>query len=256
MSKKLYFRSFVLFCALVLMLAGPALRPVSAASSEATAVQSTMSDDDFGEFDDEYVEVSDPLEGFNRAMFTFNDRLHRWVLEPTARAYTKVTPSMFRTGVSNFFNNLMEPARMLNCFLQGRFADGRDVLMRFLLNTTVGVVGIMDPAGYDKMPDHDVRFASTLKTYGSGSGPYLVLPFYGPSDVRGMFGLVGDTLATPLFWVLKDNTGAAIGVQGGNAVNKTSFRLGEYEKLLSGTLDPYVAIRDAYQQHQQLQFEQ
>lgn len=237
-------------------LVGMSLVTVRSGLAAATQSQVLQADDDFGEYDEEYVEASDPLEGFNRAMFTFNDRLHRWVLEPTARAYSKVTPSMFRTGVANFFNNLMEPARMLNCFFQGRFADGRDVLMRFLLNTTVGVVGIMDPAGYDKMPDHDVRFASTLNHYGTGAGPYLVLPFYGPSDIRGVFGLVGDTLATPLFWVLRDDPGAAIGVQGGNAVNKTSFRLGEYEKLLSGTLDPYVAIRNAYQQHQQLQFEQ
>ncbi len=249
-------RQMLLFLLFSFCLAGMSLVPARPGLAAATTNQAMQADDDFGEYDEEYIEIYDPLEGFNRAVFTFNDRLHRWVLEPTARTYSKVTPSMFRTGVANFFNNLMEPARMLNCLLQGRFADGRDVLMRFLLNTTVGAGGIMDPAGYDKMPDHDVRFASTLHHYGSGAGPYLVLPFYGPSDIRGVFGLVGDTLATPLFWVLRDNPGAAIGVQGGNAVNKTSFHLGEYEKMLSGTLDPYIAVRNAYQQHQDLLFAQ
>ncbi len=233
-----------------------AARPRPVLAADASSTTALQADDDFAEFDAEYVEVSDPLEGFNRVMFTFNDRLRRWVLEPTARVYRKVTPSMWRTGVANFFSNLMEPARILNCLFQGRFADAGDVSLRFLLNTTVGVVGIMDPASYDGMKTHDVRFASTLKNYGSGSGPYLVVPFFGPSDVRGVFGLVGDTLASPPFWVLRNNTGAAIAVEGGKAVNKTSFILGEYEELLSGTLDPYVAVRDAYHQHQQLQFEQ
>ena len=101
------------------------------------------------------------------------------------------------------------------------------------------------------MKSHEHQFASTLANYGVGSGPYLVLPFFGPNDLRGTFGLVGDTLTSPLFFILNNDPLAAGAVQASNAINRTSFKLGEYEKMLSGTLDPYVAVRDAYEQHQQ-----
>ncbi|MBN2809688.1 MAG: VacJ family lipoprotein [Deltaproteobacteria bacterium] len=208
--------------------------------------------DEFSEYD-EKVEGSldDPLEIFNRAIFTFNDRLHRWVVEPTARGYRKVTPSMFRTGLLNFFNNLLEPTRIINLLLQGRFKAAEETFLRFLLNTTAGVGGLMDPAGFDGMKSHERQFASTLATYGCGRGFYLVLPFFGPNDLRGTCGLAGDTLTSPLFYTLSHDPLAAVGVQASNAINRTSFQLGEYEKMLSGAIDPYVAVRDAYRQHQQ-----
>ncbi|NPA25833.1 MAG: VacJ family lipoprotein [Deltaproteobacteria bacterium] len=216
------------------------------------AADSAVADeDDFAEYDNKIIPVNDPLESFNRVIFTFNDRLHIWVLEPTAKVYSKAVPSLFRTGIRNFFSNLMEPARFLNCLLQGRFSEAHDVFLRFLLNSTAGVLGIMDPATYDGMKTHDRRFASTLSNYGAGRGPYLVLPFFGPSDIRGFFGLVGDTLTNPVFWTLRDEPLAAVAVQGGKAVNRTSFHLGEYQRLLSGTLDPYIAIRNVYRQSEQ-----
>jgi phospholipid-binding lipoprotein MlaA len=215
----------------------------------AAAETAQQQDSDFAEYDD-VATFSDPFESFNRVIFTFNDRMHVWVLEPTARGYSKVTPSMFRTGIKNFFGNLMEPARFLNCLLQGRLAAARDVFFRFLLNSTAGVGGLMDPAGFDGLKTHDFLFASTLKTYGLSSGPYLVLPFLGPSDVRGVGGLVGDTLSSPMFWALRREPLAAVGERSLEAVNRTSFHLGEYQEMLSGTLDPYVAVRNAYLQYQ------
>lgn len=205
----------------------------------------------FAEYEDEGIAVNDPLESFNRAVFFFNDRLQIWVMEPLARGYRRVTPNIFRQGLLNFFNNLLEPLRVINCLFQGRWSAAGETFSRFALNTTAGCGGLMDPAGWDGMPTHEYQFASTLSFYGCGAGPYLVLPFWGATDIRGAFGLCGDTLSSPLFYALRGNPLAAAAVQGSNALNRTSFHLGEYEKMLSGALDPYVAVRDAYRQHQQ-----
>ena len=207
--------------------------------------------DEFAEFDDDIEVVNDPLEIINRPIFTFNHNLHIWLVEPTAKAYRKVTPRPFRTGIVNFFGNLLEPTRFLNSCLQGRFVEARDTLMRFLLNSTVGVAGLMDPATYDGMKVNEQRFSSTLAHYGVGSGPYLVIPFFGPSNPRGICGLVGDTFASPLFYLLGEKPLLVVIVKASKTINQTSFRLGEYEKMLSGALDPYAAVRDVFTQHQQ-----
>ncbi len=215
----------------------------------AAAGPAVVAESDFAEYDDE-IAVNDPFESFNRVIFTFNDRMHVWVLEPAARGYSRITPEMFRVGLKNFFGNLLEPARFFNCLLQGRLAAARDVMLRFLLNSTAGVGGLMDPSGYDGRKTHDFFFASTLKCYGVASGPYLVLPFFGPSDVRGVGGLIGDTFSSPMFWLFRKEPLAAIGERSLEAVNHTSFHLGEYQEMLSGTLDPYIAVRNAYRQHE------
>lgn len=217
------------------------------AGSDAGTVESA---DEFAEFDEEITVVNDPFESINRPIFTFNHNLHLWLVEPTAKVYRKVTPSAFRTGMVNFFSNLLEPTRFINSCLQGRFIEARDTLMRFLLNSTVGVAGIMDPATYDGMKINERRFSSTLAYYGVGSGPYLVIPFYGPGDLRGIGGFVGDTLASPVWYVLDGEPLIVVLVKASKTINQTSFRLGEYEKMLSGALDPYIAVRNAFAQHQ------
>ena len=234
----------------ILILLGSFLGPaVGLVPQVCQAAVVDSSEDEFSEYDD-VGGLSDPFEVMNRAIFTFNDSLRRWLLEPTARSYRKVTPNMFRTGLLNFFNNLLEPTRIINCLLQGRFKAAEEIFLRFALNTTVGVGGLMDPATFDGMKSYERQFASTLAHYGTGSGPYLVLPLFGPSDLRGTFGLVGDTLTSPLFYVTQGDPLAVLAVKGSNAVNRTSFKLGEYEKMISGSIDPYVAVRDAYEQHQ------
>jgi len=207
-------------------------------------------DDEFAEYDEPSAVISDPLEGINRSFFTFNHNLHTWLVEPTAKAYRNVTPSMFRTGIFNFFNNLLEPTRFINSLLQGRFVEAEETFLRFLLNSTVGVCGLMDPATYDGRRIHERRFSSTLAFYGVGNGPYLVIPFYGPSDLRGVGGFVGDTLASPVWYVLNGEPVVVVIVKASKTINQTSFRLGEYEKMLSGALDPYIAVRNAFAQHQ------
>lgn len=220
-----------------------------------TAVAQQLNGQNVDEFSDEYADadilVADPLESFNRAMFTFNDRLYFWALKPVAQGYGKVVPAPLRVGVSNFFHNLSAPIRLLNCLLQGKFsAFGRE-LSRFLLNSTAGVAGLMDPATYDGMKEYDEDFSQTLGVYGMGHGLYLVWPFFGPSSVRGTFGLVADTFTEPLTWIFWDHLGTGIAVAGGKTVNRTSLTIGSYENMIKAVLDPYVAVRNAYYQNQQ-----
>ncbi|MEA3347545.1 MAG: VacJ family lipoprotein [Pseudomonadota bacterium] len=245
MSRK-YLVILILLCSFLAASVG--LLPQVCQAAAAAEVDDSCGDE-FSEYD-EVESFSDPLEGMNRVFFTFNDTLRRWFLEPTARGYRKVTPNMFRTGLLNFFNNLLEPTRVINCLLQGRFTAAGETFLRFALNSTAGVGGLMDPATFDGMKSHEYQFTSTLAHYGAGSGSYLILPLFGPSDIRGTFGLAGDTLASPLFYVTRGDLLAALAVKGSNAINRTSFKLGEYEKLISGSLDPYIAVRDAYVQHQ------
>ncbi len=244
MSRKTLVILILLFCFI-----GTSVAVTPLVSYAQSAAEADFCGDEFSEYDDEVEPISDPLETMNRGVFAFNDSLRRWVLEPTASGYKTVTPSMFRTGVLNFFNNLLEPTRLVNCILQGRFKAAGETFMRFALNTTVGVGGLMDPATFDGMETHERQFASTLAHYGTGSGPYLVLPFFGPSDCRGTLGLVGDTLMSPLFYYNRAPL-VAVAVKGSNAINRTSFKLGEYEKMTRGSLDPYAAVRDAYNQFQ------
>ena len=207
-------------------------------------------DDEFAEYDEPVAVINDPLEGINRSFFTFNHNLHVWLLEPTAKAYRNVTPSMFRTGIVNFFSNLLEPTRFINSLLQGRFVEAEETFLRFLLNSTVGVCGLMDPATFDGRKIHERRFSSTLAFYGVGNGPYLVIPFYGPSNLRGVGGFAGDTLASPIWYVFNGEPLVVVVVKASKTINRTSFKLGEYERMLRGALDPYVAIRNAFAQHQ------
>ncbi len=240
----------ILFISFVWLAVGVSFNASLCRAGSGSDVDKLDSVDEFSEFDDEIVEVNDPLEIINRPIFTFNHNLHTWVITPTARAYRKVTPSVLRIGIVNFFSNLLEPTRFLNSCLQGRFAEARDTLMRFLLNSTVGVAGLMDPATFDGMKINERRFSSTLAYYGVGPGPYLVIPFYGPGNPRGVCGLVGDTFVSPLFYMVGGDPIVVVIVKASKTINQTSFRLGEYEKMISGALDPYIAIRNAFTQHQ------
>ena len=237
-----------------LMFIGVSLNP--ALSFAGSAVDVANVDDDFSEYDEPVAAVNDPLEGMNRSFFAFNHHLRLWLVEPTARTYRKVTPSMFRTGIVNFFDNILEPTRFLNSLLQGRFIEAQETFLRFLLNSTVGVCGLMDPATYDGWELHERRFASTLAYYGVGGGPYLVVPFFGPTNLRGVGGLAGDAVTSPAWYVLNGDPIVVVAVEASKTINHTSFRLGEYEKMLSGALDPYLAVRNAFAQHQKQLTEQ
>ncbi|MEA2109159.1 MAG: VacJ family lipoprotein [Pseudomonadota bacterium] len=222
--------------------------------SPAAAADQQLNGETADEFSDEYADtdnmIADPLESYNRIMFTFNDRFYFWFLKPVSQGYGKVVPEPLRIGVRNFFTNLSAPIRLLNCLLQGKFTAFGDELSRFLLNSTAGVAGLMDPASYDGMKKYDEDFSQTLGFYGMGHGFYFVWPFFGPSSVRGTAGLAADYFTEPLTWIYWDNIETGIAVGSGKMVNRTSLTIGTYEDLIKAVLDPYVAVRNAYYQNQ------
>lgn len=141
------------------------------------------------------LEVYDPLESWNRRVYHFNYRFDQWVFLPVVRGYTYVTPRFVRSGVSNFFSNLGDVPNLVNSVLQFKGQRSMEVTGRLLINTTIGVVGLWDPATLMGLPKQSEDFGQTLGFYGVGAGPYLMLPLLGPSNLRDTTGLVVDFAA-------------------------------------------------------------
>src|SRR5690606_17333861 len=146
----------------------------------------------------------DPWEPFNRRVHRFNDVVDRYVASPLAHAYVDVVPRPVRLGVRNFFSNLGQPVNALNALLQGKPAEAGKALARFVMNSTLGVVGIFDPASDAGLPYSSEDFGQTLGTWGWERSRYVELPLFGPRTVRDVFGLVGDAPLAPLRQVEED----------------------------------------------------
>lgn len=205
------------------------------------------------EFDETEVQaepdVADPLSGFNRVMFHVNDTLYFALLKPVASAYRELFPSPVRTGVYNFFTNLGAPVRFINCLLQGKGEKADAELVRFTMNTTIGVLGFGNPAGkYPELALNDEDMGQTLGSYGLGQGFYLVLPIIGPTTLRDGTGMLGDRLLSPINYIVEPRD-VQMALWGYDNVNTLSFRLGDYETLKEAAIDPYEAIRNAYIQN-------
>jgi phospholipid-binding lipoprotein MlaA len=193
------------------------------------------------------VQVADPIEPFNRAMFTFNDKVYIWVLDPVATGYSKVLPADIRECISNFFYNLGEPVRSVNCLLQGRVRHSGLALSRFVINSIFGVFGLADPASNEfKIAPIYASLGETMSVWGIGDGFYLVVPLIGPSTLLDFSGSVVDGMAMATYSPWNDDARSVATAQGANTVNRTSLRLGEYEELKSMSFDPYIAFRNGY----------
>jgi phospholipid-binding lipoprotein MlaA len=211
--------------------------------------------DDYGDIEvsqgekETRIEIADPLEPFNRAMYHFNDKLYFWVLKPVAQGYGKVVPEPARISVSNFFKNLAFPIRFVNCLLQANFTGAAAELGRFTINTLWGIGGLLDPASSKEiqLSKQDQDFGQTLGSYGLGQGFFITWPLFGPSTLRDTLGLVGDGFLTPATYLSPWYAGTGTRVV--DRVNDTSLSLGDYESLQEAAIDPYVAIRDAYVQY-------
>jgi phospholipid-binding lipoprotein MlaA len=188
----------------------------------------------------------DPLEGVNRAVYRFNDKVDQAVAKPVATAYRKVVPGEIRDRVRNFFGNIADVFIGVNNFLQGKFADGANDWARVAFNTTIGLFGIHDIAsdmGYEK---HNEDFGQTLGYWGAGPGPYLVLPFLGSSDLRDGIGTGADIYTDPLGEVRPYHTQYALW---GLRLTQTRADLLDASRILEeAALDKYVFQRDAYLQ--------
>lgn len=192
--------------------------------------------------------IADPLEPVNRAMFVFNDKAYFWVMKPIARGYGAVVPEGARVSVRNFFSNLGTPVRFANNLLQGKFKGAGTELLRFVINSTIGIAGLFDPArtGF-RIEPRDEDLGQTLGHYRVGQGLYIVLPILGPSTARDTVGRVGDHFADPLSSIA--DPWAQTGVRAYKAENELSLSIGDYEDLRKSSLDPYAAVRDAYIQN-------
>lgn len=209
-------------------------------------------DDSSYEETGEYGSIYDPLEPLNRVIFTFNDRLYLWVIDPVATGYSKVVPTDFRTVISNFFYNLGEPVRFANCLLQGRWTDSGLVLSRFLINSTAGVFGLADPAGKEfairRIP---ASLGQTFGVWGIGDGVYLVIPVLGPSTLRDFTGTIGESFARGMYTPWGDDFSTSTAIYGAQGINEASLHLGRYQDMKSISLDPYLAFRNGYSQLRQ-----
>ncbi len=224
---------------------GPFL-PVSYAEDRATiATDEDLFSDEFS--DEETEEISDPLEGFNRAMFTFNDKVYFWALKPVATQYKRVVPELMRRGIRNFFVNLNYPMRLFASITQLKIKKAAMETFKFLTNSTLGLAGFIDYSGI--FPELDVPpedSGQTLGYYGIGHGIYIVWPLLGPMSLRDSFGFSADYFLQPVSYV--EPFYLSFGIRSYDVMNSTSLKLGEYETIKKSSLDPYIAIRDAYLQ--------
>lgn len=202
------------------------------------------------------IEDPDPLEGYNRAIFRFNEGADRWVLKPAAITYQKITPNFIRLGIGNFFSNLGETTNAANNVLQWKWRQAGRNSGRFLINTTLGVGGLFDVAerlGLEAGDGED--FDQTLAVWGVGSGPYLMLPLLGPSTLRAVPARVVDHFTAPLNYIDDDHVSWEVdgddlrwGLRGIDITHSRGELL-EQEKLLRG--DRYLLLRGAYLQRRE-----
>lgn len=191
----------------------------------------------------------DPFERWNRGVYKFNDALDRGVLKPVAKTYVKVVPHPVRMGVGNFFSNLETPTVMVNDFLQGKPLAALNDLGRFLLNSTVGVGGLLDPASHAGLAKNDEDFGQTLGRWGVHAGPFIELPLLGPSDLRDAPSKFVDSYTNAQYWLFRrDSSYVRYGVYAVYFVNKRAQYL-SLDDALTNAYDPYVVLRDAYLQH-------
>ena len=200
-----------------------------------------------------YEEESDPLEVPNRAIFTFNEGVYKWLLDPVADAYGFVVPTPVRTSIRQFFSNLREPANFVNEVIQLSPQRAGATGARFLVNTTVGIGGLFDPAARIGLERKRTDFGQTLALYGVPDGPYLVVPLMGPANLRDAVGNVVDALLRPDVWFLATGP-QLVFVTSDGITGYESNRL-HLEELRASSLDFYAALRNAYRMDRAAQIE-
>jgi phospholipid-binding lipoprotein MlaA len=193
----------------------------------------------------------DPFEPVNRATFEFNDNADKFVFKPVAEGYRAVLPEVVRTGVRNFFSNLRDPWNAVNQLLQGKVELALSDSWRFIVNSTFGIGGVMDVATDMRLPKHNEDFGQTLGVWGLDTGPYLVIPIWGPSSVRDGVGLVADAYAFLPWWIpdwldLQHRVAWQNSLTALDFVNIRANLLDATNILEEAALDRYAFVRDAY----------
>ncbi len=216
-------------------------------------------DEDFSDFEEEFGDeamkmagtntVFDPLRGYNRVMFKFNDKFYYWFAKPLARGYGFVVPEPARKSVNKAFHNLHFPLRFVGSLLQFKFKKLGVETGRFVVNSTLGLGGLFDPAdrwlGLERPGEEDL--GQVLGHYGVGDGFPIVLPLLGPTNIRDGLSIIPAIFLNPVFYFADTNVNLAVAT--GEQFNFISLHIGEYENMTKDALDPYIFVRDAYKQN-------
>ncbi len=198
--------------------------------------------------------IVDPLEPWNRAMFTINDRLYFWVMKPTAKLYSFFVPEYGRIRVRNVVNNVAFPVRFVNSILQLKIHAAAAELGRFVVNSTAGIGGMYEIVKANPaIGTGDKDLGQTLGEYGIPNGFYFIWPFLGPSSFRDSVGMAGDYFLTPENYITP--FADSLAVEGYEQVNGVSLRIGDYEDFKDSAIEPYVAMRNAYYQYRKSKVE-
>ena len=209
-------------------------------------------EDPFGPPPGEEIPVlNDPFVGYNRWMYNVNEGLYDYVMEPLAKGWRFVVPEDFRIVIRNAFDNALSPVKLVSSLVQGDFDKSGRVLSRVLINTTAGLGGMLDVAGQEYgIENVDEDFDQALGHYDVPTGPYLVLPFFGPSTVRNVSGRVVDSLLSPsIFFAPSFFVSAGITV--GETTNDVSFIIDDKKALEESAIDEYESVRDFYHQYRE-----
>jgi len=188
---------------------------------------------------------NDPFEETNRGRFRSHVALHHYVIDPVETTYIDTVPEPLRVGLHNFLTNIETPSVFANDVLQVQPRRATNTLSRFVINSTVGIVGILDVATHIGIRYRDDDFGQTLATYGMGNGPYLLVPVIGPSNPRDLGGKIVDFFLNPLrYFTLPGGFVTSIGHAGAHEIDKRSFDVGELDELSRSAPDPYATERD------------
>lgn len=230
---------------------GSGTKTVSAKTSTADAVDAQ---DDYAAIEDH---AFDPIEGFNRGTFWLNDKMYLVLFRPISKGYQVVFPKPVRKGITNAFENVKYPVRFVNCALQGKFKRAGQETGKFLVNTVAGVGGILNVS--DKIPaiahipSEDT--GQTLGAWGIGHGPYIVLPFFGPSSLRETVGMAGDYALNPVNWGIFWHGGHdwehdwTIAPPSANTLRNMPEQFETYDTATKNAVDPYLSVRSIYLQN-------
>jgi len=217
--------------------------------------QSSLFEDPFADEASNGIPEEDPWEKFNEKMFSFNRGVDRWFLKPVATGYDFILPDVAQIGVRNVISNIDVFRRLINNLLQLKFEGAAREILRFTINSTFGIGGLVDFAKLSSgIPESDEDTGQTMGVYGVKPGPYLVLPFFSPMTVRDGIGTIFDRAMNPLLYVgifVDGATGVAAGTFTLNAINERSLNLETFEQVEDSVIDLYSAVRNAYLQNRE-----
>ena len=216
----------------------------------ATASDQVKTDSDDFETTIVEDEIYDPLEKANRAIFSFNNFADKIILEPVAKGYKKL-PSPLQSGISNFLSNLKLPLVVVNQLLQGQGKNAAESTGRFFVNSTAGILGLIDVADKIGLEQKEEDFGQTLATWGVGDGFYIVLPLFGPSNIRDTTGMVMTMVTDPInAYAVREGEGWLVPTRtGANAIDQRSKIIDEVNALRNNSVDYYAAVRSSYYQN-------